>query len=290
MLKRIHRLPCVLNLFKINIDTCAGIFFRHRVTNSQATYVWKYMRLKDNMLSETELNFCLNSFKDRKSKGKNSEAQDLEDCLLALFFSVHVYVHVYACVCAHICACVCTDVDVSTCVCLFLHMFVCVYGSQRSASDICLPLLILLYLISFIFVCFMRCLSPCLESTIKTTLTSRCAGKIFLNPYGRLSHGSWESQLWSLWVWGRHSPQCKGSVSPLRPLLPNLQISVTTFEMLFINLFYLSCFRFLINKNITIHAQDCHSCGWNTNYVDYDLKKPKPWTLAAPTLAETHSV
>lgn len=70
MLKRIHRLPCVLNLFKINIDTCAGIFVRHRVTNSQATYVWKYMRLKDNMLSETELNFCLNSFKDRKSKGK----------------------------------------------------------------------------------------------------------------------------------------------------------------------------------------------------------------------------
>lgn len=30
--------------------------------------------------------------------------------------------------------------------------------------------------------------------------------------------------------------------------------------------------------------------GIQTNYVDYDLKKPKPWTLAAPTLAETHSV
>lgn len=92
-----------------------------------------------------------------------------------------MYVHVHACMCAHICACVCTDVNVSTCVCLFLHMFVCVYGSQRSASDICLPLLIFLYLISFIFVCFMRCLSPCFESTIKTTLTSRCAGRIFLN-------------------------------------------------------------------------------------------------------------
>lgn len=86
-----------------------------------------------------------------------------------------------------------------------------------------------------------------------------------IHPCGRLSHGSWESQLWSLWVWGRHSPECKGSVSPLHPLLPNLQISVTTFEMLFINLFHLSCFCFLINKNITIHEQDCHSCGWNTN-------------------------
>lgn len=30
--------------------------------------------------------------------------------------------------------------------------------------------------------------------------------------------------------------------------------------------------------------------GIQTNYVDYDLKKPKPWTLAAPTLAETHSM
>lgn len=101
--------------------------------------------------------------------------------MLALFFSVHVYVHVYVRVCAHICACVCTDVDMSTCVCLFLHMFVCVYRSQRSASDTCLPLLIFLYLISFIFVCFMRCLSPCFESTIQTALTSRCTGRIFLN-------------------------------------------------------------------------------------------------------------
>lgn len=30
--------------------------------------------------------------------------------------------------------------------------------------------------------------------------------------------------------------------------------------------------------------------GIQTNYVDYDLKIPKPWTLAAPTLAETHSM
>lgn len=101
ILKRIHRLACVLNLFKINIDTCAGIFVRHRVTNPQVTYVWKDMRLKDNMFSETELNFCLNSFKDRKSKGKKIQKLKIWRIVCLPCFLVYICMYMYMPVCVH---------------------------------------------------------------------------------------------------------------------------------------------------------------------------------------------
>lgn len=168
MLKRIHCWACVLNLFEINTDTCAGIFVRHRVNNPQATYVWKYMRLKDNTFSGTELNFCLNTFKDRKSKGKKFRSLrfgGLFACFVVLVYMC-MYMYMPVCVPTYVHVCVQMWMWVHMCA-FFVCVFVCVYGSQRSASDVCLPLLIFLYLISFIFVCFVRYLSPCSELTIK---------------------------------------------------------------------------------------------------------------------------
>lgn len=110
-LKRIYCFACVLNLFKITIDMCEVIFVRLRVTNPQPTSVWKYMRLKDNTFSGTELNFFLNSFKDRKSKKKKFRSSRFPG--LFACFAVLVYM--------------CMNPYISVCVHTYVHMFVQVW-------------------------------------------------------------------------------------------------------------------------------------------------------------------
>lgn len=109
-LKRIHCFACVLNLFKITIDMCEVIFVRHRVTHPQPTSVWKYMRLKDNMFSGTELNFSLNSFKDRKSKKKKFRSSRFPGLFTCFAVLVYMCTNMYMSVCVHSYLHVCVQV------------------------------------------------------------------------------------------------------------------------------------------------------------------------------------
>lgn len=75
------------------------VFVRHWVTNPQRTSVCKYIRLKNCTFSGTQLKFCLNSFKDRKSKGKRLRSSKFGELFVLMGMCMYMYVLIFLCVC-----------------------------------------------------------------------------------------------------------------------------------------------------------------------------------------------